>query len=568
MSSDCQSEDKQTEIRKDTDCRRNKIEQIKSEKEVNKMQTKEMNIKNLHVKKQDCESNNPTISLCMIVKNEEENLAQCLDSVRDFVDEIIIVDTGSTDRTVDIAESYGARVFYHPWEGSFSKARNYSLRYATCDWILILDADEELNKEDTQRLKETAENNECPVISFIIKNKYKDSTQEGYAQMVRLFRNFSGVHYKGIVHNTIQYSGKCLNSSITIIHHGYNLSEDKMEEKFLRTSTLLKEQIKAEPHNPVPYMYLGVAYMDRRKYVEAITNSKRAISLAEEKGFNKKDFLVSYYIVSAAYFEKKEFKDSEMYALKAVELDKQFLDAYCLLSFTYYNLKEYDKFMEASENYLTIWSRITNSYSTKRESPLHFPQKNEELEIEPQTNIIYHTIGHKWKIHLLRGFCHLSSNRNESGNSEIDKAVNESTDMEECLTLLGKFYIEQNNIVKAEDTYRRLLSINQKSVNALFNLGRIKFQKSDLNETLSLWKKAVEIEPTLFDIRLLICKVNIALGNFEDVVVDCDQLLQILNMSRDITIDGLSELANVFNSIVGKLKERNGVQPAETAYRI
>ena len=140
--------------------------------------------------------------------------------------------------------------------------------------------------------------------------------------------------------------------------------------------------------------------------------------------------------------------------------------------------------------------------------------------------------------------------------------------MEECLTLLGKFYIEQNNIVKAEDTYRRLLSINQKSVNALFSLGRIKFQKNDLNETLSLWKKAVEIEPTLFDIRLLICKVNISLGNFEDVVVDCDQLLQILNMSREITIEDLSELANVFNSIVEKLKERNEFQPAETAYRI
>ena len=201
MSSDCQSEDKQTEISKDTDCRRNKIEQIKSETEVNKMQTKEMNIKNLYAKKQDCESNSPTISLCMIVKNEEENLARCLDSARDIVDEIIIVDTGSTDRTVDIAESYGARVFYHPWEGSFSKARNYSLKYATCDWILILDADEELNKEGTPRLKEIAENNECPVVSFIIKNKYKNSTQEGYAQMVRLFKNFSGVHYKGIVHN-------------------------------------------------------------------------------------------------------------------------------------------------------------------------------------------------------------------------------------------------------------------------------------------------------------------------------------------------------------------------------
>ena len=73
----------------------------------------------------------------MIVKNEEKFLAQCLKSIKDAVDEIIIVDTGSTDRTVEIAQSFGAKVYHHPWR-SFSEARNHSLSYATCDWILKL----------------------------------------------------------------------------------------------------------------------------------------------------------------------------------------------------------------------------------------------------------------------------------------------------------------------------------------------------------------------------------------------------------------------------------------------
>ena len=140
--------------------------------------------------------------------------------------------------------------------------------------------------------------------------------------------------------------------------------------------------------------------------------------------------------------------------------------------------------------------------------------------------------------------------------------------MEDCFTLLGNFYIEDNNIDKAEEAYRRLLSINKESVTALFNLGHIRFQKNDLNETLPFWKKAVDIDPALFDIRLLICKVNIALGNFEDVVVGCDQLLQELNMSREITIESLSDLGNVFNAISQNLKERNEVQSVKTAYRI
>lgn len=511
---------------------------------------------------------NASISLCMIVKNEEETLARCLGSVRDLVDEIIIVDTGSTDRTVKIAESYGARVFNHPWDGSFSSARNHSLKYATCDWILILDADEELNREDTPGLKEITKSNDFQVVSFVIKNKYKESTQEGYAQVLRLFKNFNGIYYDGIVHEAFQHNGKCLYTSITITHHGYNLSEEKMEEKFLRTSTLLKKQIETDPRNPVPYLYMGVAYMDRCMYEDAIINGKRAISLAEENGFNIKDFLVSYYIVSAAYFEMKEFKDSVIYALKSVELDSHFLDGHCLLAFAYYNMKEYEKFMAASENYLTAWSRITKSYSSKTESPLQQPLGDEGLETAPQANVIYHTIGHKWKIHLLRGISYLWNNQNESGNSEIDKAISETTDMEDTLMLLANFYFENNNIDKAEDTYRKLLSINENAVNALFNLGHIRFQKGDTNETLSFWRKLVEIEPTLFEIRLLICKINITIGNIEDVVVDCDKLLQTLNMSREITIESLSNLGDVFNSISKNLKERDEIQSAESAYRI
>ncbi len=146
------------------------------------------------IKKQKSTIYNSSISLCMIVKNEEENLPQCLDSVRDVVDEIVIVDTGSTDRTIEIAESYGARVYNHPWEGSFSKARNYSLKYATCNWILILDADEELSREDAPELKELVKNSEFQMVAFIIKNRYKNSTQEGHAQMVRLYKNSKLFH--------------------------------------------------------------------------------------------------------------------------------------------------------------------------------------------------------------------------------------------------------------------------------------------------------------------------------------------------------------------------------------
>ena len=96
----------------------------------------------------DSKDEAPTLSCCMIVRNEEQFLLQCLESIKDVVDEIIVVDTGSADRTVQIAGEFGAKVYHHPWNNDFSEARNVSLSYATCDWILIMDADEELEQED------------------------------------------------------------------------------------------------------------------------------------------------------------------------------------------------------------------------------------------------------------------------------------------------------------------------------------------------------------------------------------------------------------------------------------
>ena len=78
-----------------------------------------------------------SLSLCMIVKDEEKNLGRCLESIKDIVDEIIIVDTGSTDNTIKIAEKYGAKIFHYKWDNSFANARNYSLSKASKDWILL-----------------------------------------------------------------------------------------------------------------------------------------------------------------------------------------------------------------------------------------------------------------------------------------------------------------------------------------------------------------------------------------------------------------------------------------------
>lgn len=93
-----------------------------------------------------------TLSICMIVKNEEKNIARCLESIKEIADEIIIVDTGSSDKTIDICKNYSVKLINYEWNNDFSEARNVSLQHATKDYILFLDADEEIPREELNKI--------------------------------------------------------------------------------------------------------------------------------------------------------------------------------------------------------------------------------------------------------------------------------------------------------------------------------------------------------------------------------------------------------------------------------
>ncbi len=208
------------------------------------------------------------ISLCMIVKNEENNLQRCLDSVKDIVDEIIIVDTGSTDKTISIAESFGAQVYNFLWKNNFSEARNESLKYATKDWILIMDADDEFCSEDKEVFKQLVnsdldENLLCFFETLNYCGSYANSNNISINLNPRLFKNNYCYKYEGEVHNQlINYENKtkdvCI--PIRIYHYGYLDSNIKGKNKRTRNISLLEEQLKKEPDNKYAYFNLGNEY--------------------------------------------------------------------------------------------------------------------------------------------------------------------------------------------------------------------------------------------------------------------------------------------------------------------
>lgn len=163
----------------------------------------------------------PTISLCMIVKNEERHLARCLDSVAELVEEIIIVDTGSTDRTVEIASRYTSRVYSYSWKDDFSDARNESFSRASMDYCMWIDADDVL--EETEKVEFLELKQSLPPDTDIVMMKYNTSFDEAGKPSFSYFRerwirNCSIYRWIGAVHEVIPPNGKVIYSDIAVSH--------------------------------------------------------------------------------------------------------------------------------------------------------------------------------------------------------------------------------------------------------------------------------------------------------------------------------------------------------------
>ena len=207
----------------------------------------------------------PRISLCMIARNEERFLGECLARARDAVDEIVLVDTGSTDRTVAIAESFGARVLHEPWQDDFAAPRNTALRAATGDWILVLDADEFVQPGGCERIRELAESVVASGYHLHFTNHYGHGKTLG-VMMVRLFRNLPGVEYQGVIHEQVTPSltrlatplGLVLSAGdVEVEHHGYTDEVMDQRGKNERNERLFRKQLASNPDDVYAHYKYG-----------------------------------------------------------------------------------------------------------------------------------------------------------------------------------------------------------------------------------------------------------------------------------------------------------------------
>ena len=224
----------------------------------------------------------------MIVKNEEENLPRALESVAGISDELVIVDTGSTDRTVAIAEAHGARVLHEAWSDDYAAARNVGVEAARGDFILYIDADEELRKEDAPALRTTLESGHHDVVILDIASRIGDGDKTNTVQYPRVFRRYADARFRYRLHEQIwesiaHHQPRVLSSEFLIIHHGYALSGEAYRDKCERNLALASRIVEAEPDNGFYLYHVGLGHLTLGRSEEGI----RWLEKARRAGYDK-----------------------------------------------------------------------------------------------------------------------------------------------------------------------------------------------------------------------------------------------------------------------------------------
>lgn len=213
------------------------------------------------------------LSACLIVKNEERNIKRCIESFKTVVDEIIVVDTGSEDTTIEIAKKLGGKIYHYKWENDFSKARNYALDKATGDWIIFLDADEYFYENKANNIRKIIRQIPNGKINAVLtrhvnidacNNRIKNTEIK-----VRIFKNNKNIRYAGKIHENVNNNGKALNAIavagdiLEIYHVGY--SSDIIIRKSKRNLELLLDSLR-HSRDPMIFFYLADCYMILAEY--------------------------------------------------------------------------------------------------------------------------------------------------------------------------------------------------------------------------------------------------------------------------------------------------------------
>ena len=298
-----------------------------------------------------------SISLCMVVKNEEKLIGQCLRNMRAVVNEMVVIDTGSTDNTINIAKKYGAHVIRYRWDGSLGRARNEYLKNAVSPWILVLDADERIAKKDLPKLKKMV--NDDSALGYVFDRRDYTKTYDLMRQWrpndgrypaeekfsrcpgwsltsyIRLFRRKEGIRYdEGYSAHTDfseslkRHKGKIKKCDIIMHHFQFLKGDDFIIKKQKDRLKYEIQHIRMFPNNAWSYLNIGITFFSLGNDANAVKYLKKAVKI------NPK-FDMAYFVLGMVYKEALRYDDSICALKKAIRMDPKNADAWAVLGMVY-----------------------------------------------------------------------------------------------------------------------------------------------------------------------------------------------------------------------------------------
>lgn len=401
---------------------------------------------------------NPKLSVCMIVRDEEKTLPRCLKSVEPVANELIVIDTGSKDNTVLVANDLGAKVFHFEWCDDFAAARNESIKHATSDWVLQIDADEELVGDSIPHLRQCIR--KPNVICYSIKcDNGPTYTGPRFGWFDRLFRRHPHIFYHGPYHETVSQSARDLiaaNSewgyvsepNVVLRHYGCegsNISKTKHE----RGVAIMESYVKANPKDAYMLSQLGTAYSALGRSDEAVEYLKKALQI-------EPNCPTTNFTLGVTLQEVGSLKEAAAFYQKAISVDSNFAEAYASLGAIHLDQGMLD---------------LAISASTK------------SLEINPD---------------LALGLCNLGlayvgKGLHAEGVATLKKAISINPGLAEAHMNLGVAYTKQGRLEDAIIEYEKALKIDPDYPRAHYNYAITLFKNGSYEKAVEQCDKAVEL---------------------------------------------------------------------------
>lgn len=424
----------------------------------------------------------PTLCLCMIVKDEAQTLPRCLGSVQGIVDEIVVLDTGSTDATPQIAAEFGAKVHFYPWNSNFSEARNHALQFVQSDWVLVLDADEEFERADGALLREALHGHGHHAVYLSVFNYMPQGRAQLYSP--RVFRRGRG-RYEGIVHNQLIHEGAALVTQIRVYHYGYALAPEKLTAKQERTLGLLRIQLEKKPQDVFAWYNLIRMYRIRRQFELAACTGREVL---EDLSFDGKEhlFLMICYDVACSFLELGDHRSAEAFCRKALKVEPAYVDALFTLGVV--------------QSKMCQWAKAARAY-------VHFLEALASVRKSPGFHrLCLDTIDYDFLAHALLGECLLHMEALPQARDHFERALalydanrhiwpDEVCPHPDILMQMGKAAIGLEQFDRALNFLQQRLRLGEPTPQLLNNMAGCYAKLGDLDKAIEAYERALHLNP-------------------------------------------------------------------------